>query len=153
MLPHQFNTGPSFDRSFSYVPSSSFPRYNSKVSSPSPFITRSVRDTPSGRTKTIANSPNGCLKHNVSLDSNSSQLASSIKEQARLAVPLSYDEVLSKLKPLRDGVPGQRKISIKGVSADVVNMLREKGREESGDWKNLWYRWLFFFYFSKSDKY
>ena len=52
---------------------------------------------------------------------------------------LSLEEVMMKLKPLLDGRPlvaDQQKISLKGVSLDVINEIREKS--EAG-WENLRY--------------
>ena len=128
MLPHQFITGPIDSFSSSYVPS--FPHYTSRASTPSPFIARSAE-----RSKTIASNPTGRSMRNKS---NGSQIAStphSNEEQARSVVPLSLEQVLSKLKPLLSGVPSERKVSIKGVLADIVNLLRE--RSHNSEFNNL----------------
>jgi len=54
--------------------------------------------------------------------------------------PLSFDQVLTRLKPLLDGTAGERKISIEGVSSKVVDELLEKSRaSELPGWENLRY--------------
>lgn len=54
---------------------------------------------------------------------------------------LSFDQVVSRLKPLLDGTTGtagERKISIEGISADIVDKLRAKSRaSELPGWENL----------------
>lgn len=90
----------------------------------------------------------------LSLGSNGSQhISDSINasNQARSTVLPTFDQVLSKLKPLLDGktVAGAHKISIKGVSADIVDKLREKGNtSELPGWEKLRYGWLSLFCFA-----
>ena len=54
---------------------------------------------------------------------------------------LSFDQVVSRLKPLLDGtagMAGERKISLEGISLDIVDKLRAKSREsELPGWENL----------------
>jgi hypothetical protein len=54
---------------------------------------------------------------------------------------LSFDQVVSRLKPLLDGTAGtagERKISLEGISPDIVDKLREKSRaSELPGWENL----------------
>jgi hypothetical protein len=54
---------------------------------------------------------------------------------------LSFDQVVSRLKPLLDGTSGtagERKISLEGISPDIVDKLREKSRaSELPGWENL----------------
>jgi len=54
---------------------------------------------------------------------------------------LSFDQVISRLKPLlagTAGTAGERKISIEGVSPDIVDKLRAKSRaSELPGWENL----------------
>jgi hypothetical protein len=121
MLPHHYDfTGPNFDRSFSFMPSASFPRYT-----PSSFVGRSARAPENVATPMRQKNAATPMRNIIASD-----LPQSNKEQVRSAVPISYDQVLSKLKPLMDGVPTEREITIKGVSMDVIDMLREKGNSE-----------------------
>jgi len=54
---------------------------------------------------------------------------------------LSFDQVVSRLKPLLDGTAGtagERKMSIEGISPDIVDKLRAKSRAcELPGWENL----------------
>jgi hypothetical protein len=54
---------------------------------------------------------------------------------------LSFDQVVSRLKPLldgTDGTAGDRKISLKGISPDIVDKLWAKSRaSELPGWENL----------------
>ena len=54
---------------------------------------------------------------------------------------LSFDQVVSRLKPLLDGTAGtagERKISLEGILLDIVDKLRAKSREsELPGWENL----------------
>ena len=54
---------------------------------------------------------------------------------------LSFDQVVSRLKPLLDGTAGtagERKISLEGISPDIVDKLRAKSRaSELPGWENL----------------
>jgi hypothetical protein len=54
--------------------------------------------------------------------------------------PLSFDQVLSKLKPFLDGTTGKQEISIEGVSSNVFDELMKKSRaSELPGWENLRY--------------
>jgi hypothetical protein len=145
MPPHQLNfhketfpTFPTFECSLSYVPrlTSSF-HYQSRALPPSPFTTRHERATPTEQNKFIS-SATGLPKPHLSSDSNGSINASN-EVQARSAVPLTFNQVL--LMPLLDGitVAGEHKISIKGVSTEIVNKLQEKGdTSELSGWEYIW---------------
>ena len=54
---------------------------------------------------------------------------------------LSFDQVVSRLKPLlngKAGTAGERKMSIEGISLDIVDKLRAKSRaSELPGWENL----------------
>jgi hypothetical protein len=61
-------------------------------------------------------------------------------EPPKLTGPLEFDDVVSKLKPLLEGMGGSREIMIDGVTPDVVEMLQEKSRAlELPGFKNLRY--------------
>jgi hypothetical protein len=64
-------------------------------------------------------------------------------ESANQSHALSFDQVVSRLKPLLDGTAGtagERKISIVGISSDIVDKLRAKSRvAELPGWENLRY--------------
>ena len=54
--------------------------------------------------------------------------------------PLSFDQVLSKLKPFLDRTTGEQEISIQGVSSNVFDELMKKSRaSELPGWENLRY--------------
>ena len=57
--------------------------------------------------------------------------------------PLSFDSVLSRLTPLLDGTAqmnGERKVTVVGVSSDIVDKLRAKSEaSELPGWENLRY--------------
>jgi hypothetical protein len=157
MPPHQHNfpketfpTFPTFECSSSYVPQlTSSSRYQSRALLPSPFTTCHERATPTEQNKFIS-SATGLSKPHLSSDSNGSINASD-EVQARSVVPLTFDQVLSKLTPLLDGitVAGERKISIKGVSAEIVNKLWEKGdTSELGLGETQVHSAFSFFYFT-----
>jgi hypothetical protein len=115
-------------------------RYQSRALPPLPFTTCRERATPTEQNKFIS-SATGLLKLHLSSDSNGS-INTSNDVQARSAVPLIFDQVLSRLTPLLDGitVAGEHKISIKGVSAEIVNKLWEKGdMSELSGWEKLRY--------------
>ena len=51
---------------------------------------------------------------------------------------LSFDQVVSRLKPLLDGKAEERQISIEGISPDIVDKLWAKARvSELPGWENL----------------
>jgi hypothetical protein len=57
-----------------------------------------------------------------------------------LTGPLEFDDVVSKLKPLLEGMGGSREIMIDGVTPDVVEKLQEKSRaSELPGFENLRY--------------
>ena len=57
--------------------------------------------------------------------------------------PLSYNQVLSKLKPFLDGTAGEKEISIEGVSSEVIDELMKKSRaSELPGWENLRCVWF-----------
>ena len=59
-------------------------------------------------------------------------------ESAEKTHILSFDQVVSRLKPLLAGTAGERKMSIEGVSPDIVDKLRAKSRaSELPGWENL----------------
>ena len=64
-------------------------------------------------------------------------------ESAYQSHALSFDQVVSRLKPMLDGTAGtagERKISIAGISSDIVDKLRAKSRAaELPGWENLRY--------------
>jgi hypothetical protein len=64
-------------------------------------------------------------------------------ESANQSHAPSFDQVISRLKPLLDGTAGtagERKISIVGISSDIVDKLRAKsGAGELPGWENLRY--------------
>jgi hypothetical protein len=158
MPPHQHNfaketfpTFPTFECSLSYVPQlTSSSRYQSRALPPSPFTTCLERATPTEQNKFIS-SATGLSKPHLSSDSNGSINASN-EVQARSVVLLTFDQVLSKLMPLLDEitVAGECKISIKGVSAEIVNKLWEKGdMSELSGWEKLRYIRLSLFFISQ----
>ena len=57
--------------------------------------------------------------------------------------PLSFDSVLSRLTPLLDGTAqmnGERKVTVVGVSSDIVDKLRTKSEaSELPGWENVRY--------------
>jgi len=65
---------------------------------------------------------------------------SSLESAGETHIPL-FDQVVSKLKPLLDGTAqtaGERKITIEGISPDIVDKLRAKSRAfELPGWENL----------------
>jgi hypothetical protein len=73
----------------------------------------------------------------ISLPTPRPSLDSSVKQ------PLSFDSVLSRLMPLLDGtaqINGERKVTVVGVSSDIVDKLRAKSEaSELPGWKNLRY--------------
>ena len=62
-------------------------------------------------------------------------------ESAEKTHILSFDQVVSRLKPLlagTAGTAGERKMSIEGVSPDIVDKLRAKSRaSQLPGWENL----------------
>ena len=62
-------------------------------------------------------------------------------ESAKKTHFLSFDQVVSRMKPLLDGMAGmagERKISLEGISPDIVDKLRAKSRAfELPGWENL----------------
>jgi hypothetical protein len=158
MPPHQHNfpketfpTFSTFECSLSYVPRLTSPsRYQSRALPPSPFTTHCERATLTEQNKFIS-SATGLPKPHLSSDSNGSINASN-EVQARSAVPLTFDQVLSKLMLLLDWitVAGERKISIKGVSAEIVNKFQGKGdTSELSGWEKLRYIQLSLFFISQ----
>jgi len=67
----------------------------------------------------------------------------SLDSTSNINQPLSFDAVLSKLKPILDGTAqmnGERKVTVVGVSSDIVEKLREKSEaSELPGWENIRY--------------
>jgi hypothetical protein len=59
-------------------------------------------------------------------------------ESAEKTHILSFDQVVSRLKPLLAGTAGEREMSIEGISPDIVDKLWAKSRaSELPGWENL----------------
>lgn len=108
--------------------------------------TISVRD-PTGHALTSLPTPCSSLeslRRLPSSDPNNPTVIASFTLQPSLGSSqksiLSFDQVVSKVKPLLDRTTGEREISLKGVSPDIVDKLRAKSRaSELPGWDNLRY--------------
>ena len=59
-------------------------------------------------------------------------------ESAKKIHILSFDQVVSRLKPLLNGTAGECNMSLEGISPDIVDKLQEKSRaSELPGWENL----------------
>ena len=160
------STFPTFEPSFPRSPPPSPPK-RGKV----PFNAHGQKATPSpnptvGRNKTVSSedfadhATPSLPAPRPSLDSSDHSPLSHSSDPTDLAIitpptprssfefvretqPLSFDQVLSRLKPLLDGTvgtAGERKMTIEGVSSDIVDKLRAKSRaSELPGWENLRY--------------
>jgi hypothetical protein len=67
----------------------------------------------------------------------------SLDSTSKFNQPLSFDSVLSRLKPILDGTArmnGERKVTVVGVSSDIVDKLRAKSEaSELPGWENIRY--------------
>lgn len=157
----------SFESSFPRTPPPSPSKHGGRVTSKTPSVGRSkpvsVKNLNPGNSIATSHDATGLPTPRSSLDSlhNSQRLPPSLASDPtnRTAISpstphplvestnethnLSFDQVLSKLKPLLDGkagIAGERKISIEGISSEIVHMLREKSRaSELPGWENIRY--------------